>query len=233
MSIIKITAREIVDDLGLTIPINLNKICESYNIRILYRDIKGADGYFLPVKKKIVISNNIRGTYKERFTIAHELGHYFNQNDNTYDLDAYKYNEFNVRQTNLEKEADEFASELLMPNKFIKEELENIDIQNWKSLIYLAEKYKVSIAAMLIKFIDNSYGITKIACFYNNELFWQYGNNFEYMINKSQLNGDEVQDKYQRKFNSEWIDGDYNYTDEVLINKGNIKYLLLSIVIDD
>lgn len=97
----------------------------------------------------------------------------------------------------------------------------------------MALEYRVSVAAMLIKFIDNSYGINKIACFYNNKLIWQYGNSFKYNVNKNQLNGNEVLDKYQRKFNSEWIGEDYNYTDEVLIDKGNIKYLLLSVDVDE
>ncbi len=233
MSMIKIIAREIIENLDLSIPIDLNRICECYDIKILYRDIKGADGYFLPARKKIIVSNNIKGSYKERFTIAHELGHYFNENDRTYDLDSYKYNDFSIKQSDLEKEADEFASELLMPDKYIKQEIENIDIKDWELLIDLALKYKVSVAAILIKFIDNSYGINKIAYFYNNKLIWQYGNNFKYNVNKNQLNGNEVLDKYQRKFNSEWIDGDYNYTDEVLIDKGNIKYLLLSVDIDE
>lgn len=231
MSIIGLTADEIVRDLNLTIPVDLNKICENYNIKIIYRDIKSADGYFIPTKKKIIISNKIKGTYKERFTIAHELGHYFNLNDKIYDLDAYCYLDYQTKQkqNKFEKEADEFAAELLMPQKYIKTEIENIDIKDWQKLIDLSIKYEVSIAAMLIKYIDNSYGNNKIGCFYNNKLIWQYGNQFNFNIEKITLDKQEKTNLYKKNNNSEWVNGNYEFTEEVLIDKGNIKYLLISI----
>lgn len=234
MSIIGLSADELVRDLNLTIPIDLNKICENYNIKIVYRDIISADGYFIPIKKKIIISNKIRGTYKERFTIAHELGHYFNLNDKTYKLDAYYYKDYKSKdkQDKFEREADEFAAELLMPKIFIKNKLEEIDIKDWKKLIDLSMKYQVSIAAILIKYIDNSYGINRIGCYYNNKLIWQYGNNYSFNIEKNILDSEEATNLYTRSNNSEWINGDYEFIDHVLIDKGNIKYLLISVYTD-
>ena len=231
MSIIGLTADEIVKDLNLTIPINLNKICENYNIKILYRNINSADGYFIPTKKKIIISNKIKGTYKERFTISHELGHYFNVNDKTYELDAYCYSDYKAKQkqSKLEREADEFAAELLMPKAFTKKKIENIDIKDWKKLIELSLEYEVSLAAMLIKYIDNSYGKNRIGCFYNNRLIWQYGNQFDFVIEQNILNGQEKMNLYTKNRNSDWIKGNYDFTEEVLIDKGNIKYLLISV----
>lgn len=231
MSIIGLTAAEIVKDLNLTIPINLNKICENYNIKILYRNINSADGYFIPAKKKIIISNKIKGTYKERFTISHELGHYFNINDKTYDLDTYFYSDYKAKQkqSKLEKEADEFAAELLMPRKYIKNSIENIDVKDWQELVNLSKKYEVSLATMLIKYIDNSYGNNRIGCFYNNRLIWQYGNQFNFEIKKNDLNGQEKMNLYEKNYNSDWIKGDYDFTEEVIIDKGKIKYLLISV----
>ena len=231
MSIIGLTADEIVKDLNLTIPINLNKICENYNIKILYRNINSADGYFIPTKKKIIISNKIKGTYKERFTISHELGQYVNVNDKTCELDAYCYSDYKAKQkqSKLEREADEFAAELLMPKAFIKKKIENIDIKDWKKLIELSLEYEVSLAAMLIKYIDNSYGKNRIGCFYNNRLIWQYGNQFDFVIEQNILNGQEKMNLYTKNRNSDWIKGNYDFTEEVLIDKGNIKYLLISV----
>jgi len=120
-----------------------------------------------------------------------------------------------------------------MPDKYIKQQIENIDIKDWNLLINLALEYKVSVAAVLIKFIDNSYGTNKIACFYKNKLIWQYGNSFKYNVNKNDLNGNEILNRYQKKFNCEWVDGEYNYTEEVLVDRGDIKYLLLSVYEDE
>ena len=232
MSIIELTADEIINDLDLTIPIDLNKICEKYNIKILYRNINSADGYFIPTKKKIIISNKIKGTYKERFTISHELGHYFNVNDKIYELDAYCYSDYKTKQkqSKLEREADEFAAELLMPKIFVKETIENIDIKDWQKLIDLSIEYEVSLAAMLIKYIDNSYGNNRIGCFYNNKLIWQYGNEYDFEIEQHNLKGNERVNSYIKNRRSDWISGYYDYTEEVLIEKGDFKYLLISVL---
>lgn len=85
----------------------------------------------------IIINNNIPNSRK-RFTLAHELAHL---------LMHYKGGVIDENR-NLEKEADRFASELLIPTKEIKKYLFNLTEQN---LFALKSHWKVSIQALIYK----------------------------------------------------------------------------------
>ena len=58
MSIIGLSADELVRDLNLTIPIDLNKICENYNIKIVYRDIIKNGKVTLTKKNRLCFEKN-------------------------------------------------------------------------------------------------------------------------------------------------------------------------------
>ena len=73
-----------------------------------------------------------------RFTIAHELGHLIMKNeDNPY--------------AECEDEANEFASEFLMPETDIKFELNNLSCEK---AFYLKPKWKVSMASLIRRASD-------------------------------------------------------------------------------
>lgn len=85
----------------------------------------------------IIINNNIPNSRK-RFTIAHELGHL---------LMHYK-GSLLKESRDLEKEANRFASEFLMPLKDIRLELFNL---NEEKLFSLKSYWKVSIQSLIYK----------------------------------------------------------------------------------
>jgi Zn-dependent peptidase ImmA (M78 family) len=90
---------------------------------------------------KIIIVNTSHPIVVQRYTIAHELGHFvnghgcrektFSQQDDKRFYDPYFHQE---------KEADAFAAELLMPQSFLVQHLSQFGIDNHK----LQELYQVS-----------------------------------------------------------------------------------------
>jgi Zn-dependent peptidase ImmA (M78 family) len=96
---------------------------------------------------------------RQRFTTAHELGHFL-----LHDFgDVHVDRQFKVWLRNgpssdgvstEEKEANLFAAELLMPAKFLQKDFRKIDamdMQDEKQLADLAEQYDVSTQAMTIR----------------------------------------------------------------------------------
>jgi len=89
---------------------------------------------------------------RKRFTLAHELGHYalHMNNDNTF-VDGYEIFErsdfSNYTDRQKEKEANNFAADLLMPAERVK--------KMWPECLYskelMAAKFKVSLQAMDIR----------------------------------------------------------------------------------
>lgn len=94
----------------------------------------------------IAVSKNKESAVRINFDIAHELGHIllheWSENIELLDREQFK---------SREKEANEFASEFLMPSYAYKNDMIGIPKNKIEFYIMLKRKWKVSIAAMLYK----------------------------------------------------------------------------------
>ena len=108
--------KEIKEKKGkITFPINPFELLKEQNAVITYSDFDKMEGLLLYDKKQSFVSINInRPITRQRFTAAHELGHIFLHTE-------IKGNNFicpiSVKKNDIEKEADTFASNLLMPTE--------------------------------------------------------------------------------------------------------------------
>lgn len=101
---------------------------------------------------KIIVINANHPDTRKRFTIAHELGHYILQNkpDSCYahrDLGSYDSDE---------KNANSFASALLMPEKDVLNQVEALrqqspDINNLSLTSLIANNFDVSLSAAQVR----------------------------------------------------------------------------------
>jgi Zn-dependent peptidase ImmA (M78 family) len=88
---------------------------------------------------------------RQRFTIAHELGHYMLHKPGTYvDRAFYRNTESGSGTIKEEREANQFAAALLMPASWVEGEAQNhsLDLGDDTSLVALAEEFGVSSQAM-------------------------------------------------------------------------------------
>lgn len=101
------------------VPIDLGIILKKYGIRALDATFKKSEisGAFERKTKTILLDETDPYTRK-MFTLAHELGHYFLHQDIVTDI-VYRERTKGKR-AKLEKQADEFAAELLMPEAAIR-----------------------------------------------------------------------------------------------------------------
>jgi Zn-dependent peptidase ImmA (M78 family) len=129
-------AQRVLNKHGLAIPYDLEALVRLY-ADLIYEDIPvdGVDGICLNSKTigkkpKVIVTNN-SSHVRQRFTLAHELGHIiipWHYGTIVENLDAATQPAFNSRYYEQEKEANRFASELLMPLDWIyKKFLENPD----------------------------------------------------------------------------------------------------------
>jgi Zn-dependent peptidase ImmA (M78 family) len=150
----------------------IEKIAKSFGISLkidavdddlsgfLYRDQKA--------KNVIIGANKSHHPNRQRFTIAHELGHYLLHEGELVHLDSDRGAfMLNLRDSisskgedNDEREANLFAAELLMPEKFLKQELEGkeLDILGGSGFVHtLAKKYRVSTEALTFRLANLGY----------------------------------------------------------------------------
>jgi Zn-dependent peptidase ImmA (M78 family) len=126
----------------------LEEIAKGEGLEILYRRWPNSVGALLLRKKRIIGVNSNHHPHRQRFSIAHELGHYFLNHR----LDDYEKNitldtppagdDFSRIQN---READEFASELLVPLVIIK-----VSYKKIKDGRALADIFNVSREVMFI-----------------------------------------------------------------------------------
>lgn len=96
---------------------------------------------------------------RQRFTIAHEIGHYLlHRTDSSLFIDQRYFMAFRDQRSSdgsdpREREANAFAACLLMPSQLVRRELEHqsFDLADEEGLQALAETFQVSAQAMAIR----------------------------------------------------------------------------------
>lgn len=146
-------------------PIAVDKIAKK--LGILLCPLPGDDDISGAIIRKdghvVIAVNPAHHQNRQRFTIAHELGHYFFHKG----LEEHVDQNFRVAWRNsdsskainwLEVEANRFAASLLMPTKFLQNDLEILQTLDARTLILLAKRYIVSPESMKIRL--SQFGIT-------------------------------------------------------------------------
>lgn len=121
---------------------NLTALLEEHGFIIIFSNIvdtvkfSGCSFFSRNYHPVIILNRNMSGD-RIRFTLAHELGHLLMHKD-----------EILENERNIEKEANDFASELLLPTEEVREKLRKIDLNTLRRMKYY---WKVSMAAILEK----------------------------------------------------------------------------------
>jgi Zn-dependent peptidase ImmA (M78 family) len=145
-------------------PVPVQKIAEMAKLQIQKQEVDGSDisGFIFRQGEKAIIGvNSANAPVRQRFTIAHELGHYLIHTQGADKVHVDRLFDIKFRDDlssqgtdSDEREANFFAAELLMPRKFIKADLEKInqvDLEDGQILVDLANRYEVSTQALLFR----------------------------------------------------------------------------------
>ena len=152
-------AEQLLEKLGMNhLPIDPFLIAEKHAITLKPKnsDTAGVSGCLIKVRDNfgIMYSTNIRNEGFMRFTVAHELGHYFlpGHMDALFSNDELHYSQSSfVSADPFELEADYFAASLLMPSQLFLKELRRAG-EGFAAIESLADTFKTSITATAIRF---------------------------------------------------------------------------------
>ena len=168
MSLAKTKARHILSALNIDRPellTHLKEVCCERGAYVREGELDGAEARLIVSGDRgiITVNSNNSSAARTRFSIAHELGHFELHRERSTSLlcDQRDLNDWRMkrRQENLEEDANEFASELLMPEAFIKAEID-VAKPSIGFLEKLAERYQTSLFATTRRFMD----LTPKAC---------------------------------------------------------------------
>ncbi|WP_195373690.1 ImmA/IrrE family metallo-endopeptidase [Parabacteroides leei] len=154
-------AISLLDEIGLDeitdIPMDI--FVPALGATLIKEPLGKCDGKIIRGTKKTLIKVNANIPYEERmrFAIAHEVGHFLlheklevhNENHNT--LNWFKETEKQAKMGVQEFEANEFASELLMPRKLCFEECHSVAFSP-QLIERLSKRFKTSITSTVFKY---------------------------------------------------------------------------------
>ncbi len=148
---------KILSDLDAkNLPISVENIASKHNIKISRAPSKDFSGLLIRKDGSALIGvNNNEAPVRQRFTIAHELGHYFMHPRKDAFVD-YRDNKKEIMRTPAERHANMFAAALLMPRSLLEKDFKNISKNGFTEdeLEKLADKYQVSEDAMRFRLIN-------------------------------------------------------------------------------
>lgn len=173
------TANQLINELGIndfTDLYRLEEIAWARGVLVTDGKLEGAEASLVISYSKgvITVSTNIQDQRRRRFSIAHELGHFELHRGSKELLICINQDilESNKELSNkFEQEANEFASELLMPKRFfaplcLGEEPSLVHISN------LANKFMTSLTATALKYIKFCNEPVAIILSRNNKIQW-------------------------------------------------------------
>lgn len=149
--------RQLLDDFGLDDVVGQDLTKLVYARGLLYRELpmSGCEGHIVfdqRGKATITVSSATRSKSRKRFSIAHELGHFELGHGVTHFEDELSLNYY--RRGYQESEANEFASELLMPTGYFQRAIAGRRFS--PTLVNeVAGMFGTSLSSVLIKFVEH------------------------------------------------------------------------------
>lgn len=138
-----LTASDVLRDVfgdNIPLPVSLTQIAERYGISVRHASFKppyATDlyGYIAKRNGEIKITVNSENSYgRKRFTIAHELAHFF-LHHNKQELDFLDLR--STERDDKERAADAFAAELLMPEVYVRAEHDKLMFPTVRQLAHV------------------------------------------------------------------------------------------------
>ncbi|GHV37732.1 hypothetical protein FACS1894187_15260 [Synergistales bacterium] len=144
----KIAATELLSAtrplMGAVPPVNLGVICKALGIDVYTMPCSSFGAVFSRAPTLFILANSNLKPGRFRFSVAHELGHFKLCHPSSLILADGKRVQGDAR---LERQADIFASELLLPEALLREDVKRGEF----SASALSKRYRVSLQALDIK----------------------------------------------------------------------------------
>jgi hypothetical protein len=154
-------------------PPDLAALCGELGLRIREVPAHGFDGALIRSKTAqkgiIAVKASLREKARKRFTLAHEIGHFVLPHHRLLQTvcDERKIDSFDARLNRPEVEANEFASELLLPTAVLSRRF-NLSLFSLPQISAIATEFETSLTATIRSFLR----LTALPC----AMIWSVNN---------------------------------------------------------
>lgn len=168
-------AESLIAELGIASAqdIDIEAIAFDSGVEVLYEMLDGCEATLVGVGSNAIATvrpSSSRG--RERFSVAHEVGHWMLHRGKSFQCrvdDIVQNYSANLR---FEKEADEFASHLLMPTSIFRPAIKAANRPGLNDLQGIADQFDVSLQAVSIRLATLDTLPVIVACYNKAGLKW-------------------------------------------------------------
>ena len=163
-------AEAIIADLGIACPqeLDVDAIAFDSGVEVIYEKTNGCEATLVGFENRAIATINPSTVLgRRRFSVAHEIGHWHLHRGRSFQcrVDDPEGNLASSRP--LEKEADTFASHLLMPGRLFNPRVDLRKQPNFETLVGVAAEFETSLLATTIRLATCNRLPVIVACYDN------------------------------------------------------------------
>lgn len=168
-------AERLLVELGVSSPgqIDLDAIAWHLGAAVRYRHMDSADATIVGSEHHAVIAvNSTRIETRQRFSLAHEIGHWCSHRGRMLFCTPRDIGDPARTGRDPEREADRFASDLMLPPYLLRPRLEKLKTLDLAAAHRVADEFRASMTATLVKIVDQNVFPIVIVCHDRNGRRW-------------------------------------------------------------
>lgn len=157
-----------IAELGITNPrdLDVDLIAMDADMEVVYENLQGCEATLVGVGNRAIATvrrSPVRG--RERFSVGHELGHWDMHRGRAFRCRVDDPDQNWASDALLEKEADTYASHLLMPSSMFNQRVNALGTPGFREIEDLSEVFATSVLATCMRVADINTLPVVLACY--------------------------------------------------------------------
>lgn len=168
-------AEALIADLGITSPAELDveAIAFDSNVEVVYEAMAGCEASLVGYRARAIATINPSGVRgRERFSVAHELGHWLLHRGRSFKCRVDDTSGNLSSNRILEKEADSFAAHLLMPKPLFNPTIAALGRPTFQQLKRVSDDFETSVMATALRLANINTLPVIVACYDRHGRRW-------------------------------------------------------------
>jgi len=168
-------AEKVLQTLGITEPgeIDLEAIAWTLGVKVKFRPLDGCEARIIGKGDTAIVTVNSRSTPgRQRFSLAHELGHWEYHRGQYMVCRSDEIGDFSNKASAAEKRADNYAANILMPHYLFKPTIRTFRRLDFDVIRKISDIFGVSITAAAIRVIDTGEFPAVLVCHNHSGRCW-------------------------------------------------------------
>ncbi|WP_418119110.1 ImmA/IrrE family metallo-endopeptidase [Variovorax sp. 350MFTsu5.1] len=161
-------AEALIADLGISSPdeLDIEAIAFDSQVEVVYESMTGCEASLVGYRDRAIATINPSGVRgRERFSVAHELGHWHLHRGRSFKCRVDDPSANLSSERALEKEADSFAAHLLMPGPLFNPVIASFGKPTFQQLTRVAGDFETSVMATTLRLANINTLPVIVACY--------------------------------------------------------------------